>query len=57
MSGSAFKYAGWKNGFIIQRNIQNFERQLTFEKDATKRGMLLELIVEEKAKLADLRRS
>ena len=57
MTGSAFECIGWRNGFIIQRNIQNFEKQLTFETNATTRGKLLELIVEEKAKLAELRKS
>jgi hypothetical protein len=57
VSGSAFEYSGWRNGFIIRRNIQNFEQQLTFETNATTRGRLLELIVEEKAKLAELPKS
>ena len=55
--GSAHGYTGWNNGFIIQRNIQNFEKQLTCEQDETKRGTLRDLIAEEKAKLARLRRS
>lgn len=56
MSGQ-FDHTGWRNGFIIQRNIQNFEKQLTLETDATTRGTLLELIVEQKARLAELRKS
>ena len=57
MSGSAYEHPGWNNGFIIQRNIRNFEQQLTFETNEAKRGTLLGLIVEEKAKLAKLRKS
>jgi hypothetical protein len=57
VSGSAYEHTGWNNGFIVQRNIQNFEQQLTFETNEAKRGTLIKLIVEEKAKLAKLRKS
>lgn len=40
--------------FVVQRNMERFKRLLASEKDANKRGTLMQLLREEKAKQIDL---
>ena len=48
---------GTMNGFVIRRNIRNFERLLVLKTNAAQRRTLLELLAEEEAKLAELHKS
>lgn len=56
MSEPTAERTGGTLGFIIQRNIQHFEKQLRSETDAVQCGMLRQLLSEELAKLARLQK-